>query len=113
MDDKVIQFPAPDPDPLSQVLSQEKVELMKEALSERFHMSQDLLAELNPGKKFDHVGDRINVVNLAHDKQPAKAARVEVDKTRETVKAFAKDGKLIGFYPATVGSEEKRWCPVC
>jgi lipoprotein-anchoring transpeptidase ErfK/SrfK len=79
----------------------------KEALSERFHMSQELLAELNPGQKFDHAGDKINVVNLAHDKQPAKAARVEVDKTRETVKAFAKDGTLIGFYPATVGSEEK------
>jgi lipoprotein-anchoring transpeptidase ErfK/SrfK len=89
----------------------------KEALSERFHMSQDLLAELNPAAKFDHAGDRIKVVNLPNDKQTAKtsrakpaqikAARVEVDKARETVKAFAKDGTLIAFYPATVGSEEK------
>jgi lipoprotein-anchoring transpeptidase ErfK/SrfK len=79
----------------------------KEALSERFHMGQDLLAELNPAAKFDHAGDKINVVNLPHDKQTAKAARVEVDKTRETVKAFAKDGTLLAFYPATVGSEEK------
>jgi lipoprotein-anchoring transpeptidase ErfK/SrfK len=79
----------------------------KEALSERFHMSQDLLAELNPAAKFDHAGDKIKVVNLPHDRQTAKAARVEVDKTRETVKAFAKDGTLLAFYPATVGSEEK------
>jgi lipoprotein-anchoring transpeptidase ErfK/SrfK len=104
----------------------------KEALSERFHMSQDLLAELNPGAKFDHAGDRIKVVNLPNDKQTAKpsqakpseaktsqakpaqikpaqikAARVEVDTARETVRAFAKDGTLIAFYPATVGSEEK------
>jgi lipoprotein-anchoring transpeptidase ErfK/SrfK len=84
----------------------------KEALSERFHMSQDLLAELNPAAKFDHAGDKIKVVNLPHDKQPAKSAeikatRIEVDKTRETVKAFAKDGTLLAFYPATVGSEEK------
>jgi lipoprotein-anchoring transpeptidase ErfK/SrfK len=87
----------------------------KEALSERFHMSQDLLAELNPGQKFNHAGDRIAVVNLPNDKQaarqpdkqPAKAARIEVDKTGETVKAFAKDGTLIGFFPASVGSEEK------
>jgi len=78
----------------------------KEALSERFHMSQDLLAELNPGQKFDRAGDKIAVVGLARDK-PARAARIEVDKTRETVKAFAKDGTLIGFYPASVGSEEK------
>jgi lipoprotein-anchoring transpeptidase ErfK/SrfK len=79
----------------------------KEALSERFHMSQDLLAELNPGEKFDHAGDRINVANLAHDKPTARAARVEVDKARGTVKALAKDGALMAFYPATVGSEEK------
>ena len=78
----------------------------KEALSERFHMSQDLLAALNPGQKFDRAGAKVNVVNLAKQ-APAKTARVEVDKARETVRAFAKDGKLIAFYPASVGSEEK------
>jgi lipoprotein-anchoring transpeptidase ErfK/SrfK len=78
----------------------------KEALSERFHMSQDLLVALNPAKKFDHAGDKINVVNLPKD-TPSKTARVEVDKSRETVRSFAKDGKLIAFYPASVGSDEK------
>jgi lipoprotein-anchoring transpeptidase ErfK/SrfK len=78
----------------------------KEALSERFHMSPDLLTTLNPAQKFNQAGARINVVNLPKD-VPAKAARVEVDKARETVKAFAKDGTLIAFYPASVGSEEK------
>ena len=78
----------------------------KEALSERFHMSPDLLTALNPGQKFDRAGAKINVVSLPKD-APAKAARVEVDKARETVKAFAKDGTLIAFYPASVGSEEK------
>jgi lipoprotein-anchoring transpeptidase ErfK/SrfK len=78
----------------------------KEALGERFHMSPDLLAALNPGQRFDRAGAKINVVNLPKD-QPAKAARVEVDKAGETVKAFAKDGTLIAFYPASVGSEEK------
>ncbi len=79
----------------------------KEALSERFHMSEDLLSALNLAKKFDRAGDRIMVVNVLHDKPAAKAARVEVDKARETVKAFAKDGTLLAFYPASVGSEEK------
>ena len=78
----------------------------KEALSERFHMSQDLLAVLNPGQKFDRAGAKINVVNLPKQ-APPKTARIEVDKARETVRAFAKDGKLIAFYPASVGSEEK------
>jgi lipoprotein-anchoring transpeptidase ErfK/SrfK len=78
----------------------------KEALSERFHMSQELLAALNPAQKFDRAGAKINVVNLAHE-AAAKTARIEVDKARETVRAFAKDGTLIAFYPASVGSEEK------
>jgi len=78
----------------------------KEALSERFHMSQELLAALNPGQKFDRAGARINVVNVPKQ-PPAKAARLEVDKTRETVRALAKDGTLIAFYPASIGSEEK------
>jgi lipoprotein-anchoring transpeptidase ErfK/SrfK len=78
----------------------------KEALSERFHMSQDLLAALNPAQKFDRAGAKVNVVNLPKQ-APAKTARIEVDKARETVRAFAKDGTLIAFYPASVGSEEK------
>ena len=32
---------------------------------------------------------------------------MEVDKTRQTVKLFDKSNALIGFYPATVGSDEK------
>jgi lipoprotein-anchoring transpeptidase ErfK/SrfK len=78
----------------------------REALGERFHMSPDLLTALNPGQKFDRAGAKINVVNLPKQ-APAKAARLEVDKTGQTVKAFAKDGALIAFYPASVGSEEK------
>src|SRR3977135_1862608 len=55
----------------------------KEALSERFHMSQDLLAEINPGQKFDRAGAKVNVVNLPKQ-APAKTARVAVEKARET-----------------------------
>jgi peptidoglycan hydrolase-like protein with peptidoglycan-binding domain len=41
----------------------------REAVGEHFHMSEDLLAEINPGKKFDRVGDKINVASLSADKQ--------------------------------------------
>jgi lipoprotein-anchoring transpeptidase ErfK/SrfK len=34
-------------------------------------------------------------------------ARLEVDKTAQTVKALGKAGELIAFFPASVGSEEK------
>ena len=81
----------------------------REELAERFHMGEELLAMLNPGQHFNHAGDSIVVVDTGSDDTPnaAKAARVEVDKVRQTVKLFDKSNGLIGFYPATVGSSEK------
>ncbi|MHC2280265.1 peptidoglycan hydrolase-like protein with peptidoglycan-binding domain [Bradyrhizobium diazoefficiens] len=81
----------------------------REALAEKFHMSEQLLAALNPGRRFDRAGDTIVVVDTASagESAPAKADRVEVDKVRQTVKLFDKSNALIGFYPATVGSEDK------
>jgi lipoprotein-anchoring transpeptidase ErfK/SrfK len=78
----------------------------REALGERFHMSQDLLETLNPKAKFDKAGETITIVKLS-DRKPDKVGRLEVDKVRQTVKAFAKDGALLAFYPASVGSDEK------
>lgn len=89
----------------------------REAIAEKFHMSEALLAALNPGKKFDEAGQTIAVVNVAtsetktNSETKANASkpaitRVEVDKAAQTVKAFA-DSQLIAFFPATVGSEEK------
>lgn len=81
----------------------------REGLAEKFHMSEQLLAALNPRQHFDHAGDSIVVVDTgtAGTETSAKADRVEVDKSRQTVKLFDKSNALIGFYPATVGSEEK------
>jgi lipoprotein-anchoring transpeptidase ErfK/SrfK len=79
----------------------------REGLAEKFHMSEELLVALNPGQSFDRVGDTIVVVDPGADQKPGKADRVEVDKNRQTVKLFDKTNTLTGFYPATVGSEEK------
>ncbi|MBR0705709.1 L,D-transpeptidase family protein [Bradyrhizobium liaoningense] len=81
----------------------------REALAEKFHMSEQLLAALNPGRRFERAGDSIVVVDTAGagEGAPAKADRVEIDKVRQTVKLFDKSNALIGFYPATVGSEDK------
>jgi lipoprotein-anchoring transpeptidase ErfK/SrfK len=78
----------------------------REAIAEKFHMSEALLVALNPGKKFDEAGQTISVANVAVNETKAGVTRVEVDKTSQTVKAFA-NSELIGFFPATVGSEEK------
>ncbi|WP_407192316.1 L,D-transpeptidase family protein [Bradyrhizobium sp. STM 3566] len=82
----------------------------REALAEKFHMSEQLLAALNPGRQFDRAGETIVVVDSTHGgsaASPTKADRIEIDKRRQTVKLFDKSNVLIGFYPATVGSEEK------
>jgi lipoprotein-anchoring transpeptidase ErfK/SrfK len=81
----------------------------KEALAEKFHMSEQLLDALNPGQHVDRAGATIVVVDTddEHSAAPAKADRVEVDKRRQIVKLFDRSNSLIGFYPATVGSEEK------
>ncbi len=79
----------------------------REALAEKFHMSEALLAALNPGRHFDRAGDAIVVIDTGADQTPPKAARVEVDKARQTVKLFDGANALIGFYPATVGSGDK------
>lgn len=81
----------------------------REGLAEKFHMSQQLLSTLNPDQRFAHAGDTIVVLDTSNGQSvpPVKADRVEVDKNRQTVKLFDKSNSLIGFYPATVGSEEK------
>jgi len=80
----------------------------REGLAEKFHMSEELLSALNPGQHFDRAGDNIIVVDTGSQESGApKASRVEVDKSRQTVKLFDKSNELVGFYPATVGSEEK------
>jgi len=79
----------------------------REALAEKFHMSEALLQAINLGKKFDKAGETIAVANVLQTGQSTPVARVEVDKTRQTVKAFDAKGQLLAFYPATVGSAEK------
>src|SRR4051812_6717303 len=81
----------------------------REAIAEKFHMSEQLLTALNPGKKFDQAGETVVVLDtgVGETGESVKADRVEVDKARQTVKLFDKSNALIGFYPATVGSEEK------
>jgi lipoprotein-anchoring transpeptidase ErfK/SrfK len=78
-----------------------------EALAEKFHMSEELLKALNPQSTFSQLGETIRVANTPVGDPGVKAARVEIDKKAQTVRAFDGDNKLIAFYPATVGSREK------
>jgi lipoprotein-anchoring transpeptidase ErfK/SrfK len=79
----------------------------RQAIAEKFHMSETLLAALNPGKKFDRAGESIFVTNVRGKQPKLTIGRIEVDKSRQTVKALDQSGALLAFFPATVGSEEK------
>jgi lipoprotein-anchoring transpeptidase ErfK/SrfK len=78
-----------------------------EGLAEKFHMSEELLKALNPGKAFDNAGETIVVANVRTNLPDAKVGRIEVDKSSKMLKTFGKDGQLIAVYPASIGSTEK------
>lgn len=80
----------------------------REGLAEKFHMSEALLSALNPAKRLDQAGQKIIVASVgADDDKSAEVTKIEVDKQRQTVRAFGKSGELLGVFPATVGSDEK------
>ena len=78
----------------------------REALAEKFHMSEELLDALNPGKTFKTAGETLVVANVSN-KVAGKGARIEVDKSARTLKVFNPSGQLLAVYPATVGSDAK------
>jgi lipoprotein-anchoring transpeptidase ErfK/SrfK len=80
---------------------------LREELAERFHLSEDLLAALNPGATFDKPGETLVTPAVSDNALAGKVARITVDKSAQTVEAFDSQNQLIAFYPATVGSEEK------
>jgi lipoprotein-anchoring transpeptidase ErfK/SrfK len=84
-----------------------------------------LLRRLNPHARFDHAGEQIIVANVdpmaVHDgrdtvraappkkqnRNNASVATIVVEKESRDVRAYDKDGKLLRFYLATIGSTEK------
>jgi lipoprotein-anchoring transpeptidase ErfK/SrfK len=88
-------------------------------------MNESLLRRLNPQAHFDRAGEQIVVANVQpmplrqrHNTVEAAAPRkqrgedvsvatIVVDKPDREVRAYDNDGKLLAFYPATIGSTEK------
>jgi lipoprotein-anchoring transpeptidase ErfK/SrfK len=83
----------------------------EELIAEKFHMDEDLLKALNPDADFSKAGASIVVANVRDKEEKAgeseKVAKIEVDKSEGILRALDKDGSMIVFYPATVGSKEK------
>jgi lipoprotein-anchoring transpeptidase ErfK/SrfK len=79
----------------------------RELLAEKFHIDPGLLTRLNPKASLDTAGTKIMVPNVAKKPSEAKVEKVVVDKSARTVRALDGSGKLISFYPASVGSDER------
>lgn len=101
----------------------------RQLIAAKFHMSEGLLAALNPDKNFTEAGTVLSVVNVPHGgDDPAvvaqalherrggtgsstppgqTAARVVVDKQNRSVQVFSADNRLLAFFPASIGSAEK------
>jgi lipoprotein-anchoring transpeptidase ErfK/SrfK len=75
-----------------------------EGLAEKHRSSPALLKELNPGVSFDQAGVSIVVPNTIQP-PPGKAARVVVSRSDCSVAAYDADGRILAWYPATIGSE--------
>lgn len=78
----------------------------REALAEKFHMSEALLDALNPGVDFGRAGQTIVVAATGPRALQGEVSRIVVDKAESAVRAYAADGRLLAFYPATIGSGE-------
>jgi lipoprotein-anchoring transpeptidase ErfK/SrfK len=93
-------------------------------IAEKFHMSPNLLRELNPHADFGRRGTAILVADVPQmqlrsgrftieavppiENAGPTAATIVVDKPARNVRAYDREGRLLAFYPATIGSEEKR-----
>lgn len=79
---------------------------LTEKLAEEVHASRALLKTLNHGGI--DAGKDLLVPQVVVDRgKPAKVARIVVDKGHESVQAFDESGKLLAFYPASIGSPDK------
>lgn len=94
----------------------------KEGLAEHFHMSPGLLEALNPGAAFARAGETI-VVPAVRPEPPreaisnrnavpakggkAQVVRIAIDKANHVLRAYDADKRLVAFYPASIGSDEK------
>ena len=76
-------------------------------LAEKFHTSEALLRQLNPGKALDRAGTVITVPNVADSRPEGRVFKIEIDKPAKVVRALGRNDELVAFYPASIGSSEK------
>ena len=79
-------------------------ESLREALAERFHMSQKLLVELNRHKSFK-AGDALVVADTASGDTavPGKARSIQIDKSERMLFVLGAEDKVLAAFPVSIG----------
>jgi len=78
-------------------------ESLQEALAERFHMSEKLLRELNPGAAFA-AGREIVVADVGPvSAAPAKGTSIEIDKSEKILRVRGADDAIVAGFPISIG----------
>ena len=78
----------------------------EEMLGERFHMSETLLAALNPERAFARAGARLLVVSAQRSPETGAAVRIDAIKSTGMVIVYGAQDAVLASYPATIGSED-------
>ena len=83
---------------------------LAEAIAEKFHCSQPLLARVNPGRSLGGLrpGDTLLVPNAQEVEPAGRAARLEVDLANKLIKALSEDGRVIGLFFCSVAARREK-----
>lgn len=73
-----------------------------ESLAERLQTNQALLKKLNPNAQFV-AGETLQVPNVAVNLPANSIMSIVVDTSAKSFRAFDASGKLLAFYPTTIG----------
>ena len=72
----------------------------REAIAEKFHMSEELLAALNPGKKFDRADEIILVANVAKERRQIEGGPDRGQQIKWDSKGFYPFGRACSVLPS-------------
>ena len=77
-------------------------ETAAEALAEKFHVSQKLLRDLNPGKTIK-AGTELSVPALDAARASAKAVSLAIDRSERVLEVRGAEGKIVAQFPISLG----------
>ncbi len=76
----------------------------------RGHCRRDLLAKLNPGVSLESldVGGQLVLPNVRPNNRRGRATVVEIDFGTKVVRAFGRDGRLVGLFHCSIAKEKRQ-----